>query len=157
MATFNDAIDYALQNEGGYTDNPADHGGKTAFGVTAEEAASHGYTPGAVTLDQAKTIYQTDYWRFDGVTDQRVATKILDMVINLGMSGGVRVVQRAVGVAVDGVWGPHTEAAVNALDPEKAIEQISYKLADYYIDIVKNNLSQLVFLRGWIRRAIRRP
>jgi lysozyme family protein len=152
---FDAAVSYVIQNEGGYTNNAADSGGKTIYGITAQDAIRHGYTPGNVTLDQAKAIYLSDYWKFDGITDWRVAAKMLDMVVNMGF--GTHLIQRAAGVAEDGVYGPLTEAALNAMTPDAALEALSLASAEYYVRICLKNTTQLVFLLGWVRRSVRRP
>ena len=38
MASFDDAFDLLIGNEGGYVNNPADPGGETMFGITARVA-----------------------------------------------------------------------------------------------------------------------
>ena len=34
MSDYNRAFEYAVGNEGGYSDHPADRGGKTKYGIT---------------------------------------------------------------------------------------------------------------------------
>jgi lysozyme family protein len=157
MANFDLAIPYVLENEGGFSNDPNDSGGATSYGITDAEAQRHGYDVRRLTLDQAKSIYRSDYWSFDDLTDQRVATKVLDIVVNMGVSGGMKVIQRACGVPPDGVWGPITEASLNTMDAEYAIEQMSMNQSDHYVDICTSRRSQMDFLKGWERRAIRRP
>lgn len=157
MAEFSQAIGYVLQNEGDVSDDPMDRGGLTRWGITAAVAAANHRDISTLTLDEAKDIYHQRYWNFDQINDQRVATKMFDVCVNCGVVGGTKIIQRAVGVMSDGLLGPQTVAAINALDPEDAIEAISCGVADYYVNIVRADESQFVFLKGWIHRAIRRP
>jgi lysozyme family protein len=157
MAEFSLAIGYVLVNEGIDSDHPADTGGRTRYGITEAVAKSHGLDVRTLSLANAKEIYRLDYWRFDGVTDQRVATKCLDIVVNCGITGGVKVIQRAVGANPDGILGPKTLAGLNDNPAEMILERLSMAVADRYVDIVTRDASQLCFLKGWIRRAIRRP
>jgi lysozyme family protein len=157
LATFEDSIGYLLALEGGYSDIAQDHGGATNFGITDAEATRHGIDIHSITREQAMDVYRSDYWKFDSVTDQRVATKMLDMVVNFGNYGGARLIQRAVKVTPDGIIGPATITAINATDPDALLEQLSLAAGDHYVDIVTNDHSQIVFLKGWIRRAIQRP
>jgi lysozyme family protein len=157
VSSFDAAIGYLLMLEGGYSDIAQDHGGATHWGVTDAEATRHGFNVQSLTVDQAKQIFKDGYWKFDPVTDQRVATKMLDMVVNFGNYGGARLIQSAVGVTRDGIFGPATIAAVNAIDPDTLLEKLSLAAGDHYVDIVTANTSQIVFLKGWIRRAIQRP
>lgn len=155
---FDDAFAYLLRNEGGYSNDPEDHGGKTQYGVTQEEARQEGITDvRKLSLEQAKDIYRRRYWIFDGLRDRRIAIKCFDVVVNFGIEGGVRTIQRAAGVRSDGIFGPQTEAALNTMNPEEVLERVSMCAADRYVDICVGNKSQLVFLKGWVRRSIRRP
>lgn len=157
MSTFETAISYVLENEGVDFDHPNDHGGRTRYGITEVVAAKHGRDVRTLTLADAKAIYRSDYWQFDGIRDARLAAKLLDIVVNFGVRGGTKIIQRAAGVLEDGVYGPKTEAALVKLPSEDAIERLSKAQADRYVDICISDRSQWVFLKGWTRRAIRRP
>lgn len=159
MADFEPAVEYVLSNEGGYSNDTVDHGGQTAYGITFAQAKAHGFDVASLTIDQAKSIYLADYWlpALAQLTDQRVADKVLDILVNTGVIGGTKIIQRGVSVPADGLFGPRTVSVLNDLDPETAIEQMSYSLSDYYVAIVRQESDQTAFLRGWMRRAIRRP
>jgi lysozyme family protein len=67
---YNDALAFVLRWEGGFVDDPADHGGRTMKGVTQNVynawRASQGKPPGDVKNiadDEVAAIYQNDYWR----------------------------------------------------------------------------------------------
>lgn len=156
-AKFEQAIGYVLDNEGVDSNDPEDRGGRTRFGITAAVAKENGLDVRTLTLYQAKAIYRRNYWKFDAVDDQRVATKMLDVVVNCGVDGGTKIIQRAIGAPSDGIFGPASAAAVNKLMPDWAIEQISFGVSDHYVEICRKDLSQLVFLKGWMRRAVKRP
>ncbi|MGY6256527.1 glycoside hydrolase family 108 protein [Paraburkholderia caledonica] len=119
MTSFDDAFDALIGNEGGYSNNPADPGGETMWGVTARVAHASGYAGAMRELprDTAKTIAKKLYWdplRLDEL-DARVAFQIFDANYN----GGHPVIwmQGAAGAKVDGLIGPVTIAAVQATDP----------------------------------------
>ena len=161
MAAFALAIGYVLTNEGGWSDHPADRGGKTKYGITHALAAEYGI-PNVRTLSlvQAKEIYRLHYWehaQLEKVENQRVATKALDMLVNFGRTGGAKAIQRAVGAQPDGVIGPKTLAALNDCTEEQALERLSKAAGERYVNIVMKDATQLVFLPGWINRAIERP
>jgi lysozyme family protein len=100
-------------------------------------------------------VYRLDYWKFDAIHDARLAIKLFDIVVNIGE--GIRVIQRAAMVKADGIYGPRTEAALLRLDAETAIERLCEALADHYVAVCLRDPSQLEFLKGWMRRAVRRP
>lgn len=159
MSNFESAISYVLANEGTDSNDAADHGGRTRFGITEAEARRHGYDVRKLTLDQAKGIYLKDYWRFDAITDQRVATKLLDMSVNLGLGTAIKMAQREARAPVDGVFGPATAALINDYRglSDGFLWRLAHACVRRYADIVSNDHSQAVFLRGWIDRALKLP
>src|SRR5690606_25383140 len=90
---------------------------------------------------------------------QAVATKTLDLAVNMGRVPAVKLLQRALCVAghpvdVDGVIGPQTIGAVNAADPDLLLELYRVQAARYYHDLVDRRPDLAVFERGWLRRAL---
>lgn len=169
MSKFDPAISYLLPNEGGWTNDPNDHGGCTNFGLTLAdcllfpEFGIHSCEDlRHISMDIVRKIYYATYWHYGNVADQRVATKIFDTAVNVGVGMGAKIAQRAVnqcGVscAVDGQWGPKTETAINSAAPDKLLPSLVANLKAYYRKIVDNNPSQAKFLNGWLDRAERLP
>ena len=169
MADLRKALDYVLGWEGGLSDHPSDHGGKTNLGITqaALDAARKarpkaGYPKDVADLstEQAVDIYSRDYvpkgW--DGILDQAVATVYLDMAVNSGPGRATTLLQRALcatgnPVNVDGSFGPKTLAALNAADPSQLIGAYQQQRVAFYTHLVDSDPTQAVFLRGWLRRA----
>jgi len=77
-----------------------------------------------------------DSWlKFDGIADQRVASKVFDICVNLGLSSGVKLLQRTVNLSgahlrVDGIFGPRTLEATNACDPTMLLNTLCLKLGE---------------------------
>lgn len=157
MTHFAYALGYVMRNEGGWSNDPADRGGRTMFGIAERVARENGYDVTTLTREQAAAIYRRRYWHFDTVRDRRVAAKTMDICVNVGLETGIRLLQRSVGVVADGVYGPRTDAALHALSPEHALARLSVAVADYYVDIVIRDPTQTRFLLGWCRRAVRLP
>ena len=160
MADFLTALPFALRHEGGFSDHPSDKGGRTNFGITQATLDQFRRKDASLPLDvadltetEAAQIYRAGYWLFEGVADQSVATKLLDMSVNLGPVRTVMLCQRALysDVAIDGRWGPKTEAAANAC-PD-LLARLCLEQEWFYRRIVERDTSQAVFLKGWIRRA----
>lgn len=150
MAKFEDAIGVLLADEGGYVNNPADPGGETKFGISKRRYPNVDIRN--FTEQQADDLYRRDYWRFDGITSQPVATKIFDSFVVMGKAA-IRLAQEVVGATPDGAYGPHTEAAINAMDPLLFLTRYRVFLAQHFQDIVTNNPAEGVFLKGWLKRA----
>jgi lysozyme family protein len=150
------AIGTVLAHEGGYTFNPADPGGETKFGIC--KRAYPNLDIKNLTEDGAKEIYQRDYWQYDGILNQDVATKVFDLAVNMGPPTAHRLLQMALNgvgqhVTVDGVLGTQTLTATNGADPESLLPELRAQSAVRYVDIVLGNPSERTFLLGWMRRA----
>lgn len=112
--TFDIAFDRLLGHEGGYSLDPQDPGGETNWGISKRTYPHLNIKD--LTREQAKAIYRRDFWdriHGDEVYDG-VAFQAFDFAVNSGIFTAVRYLQRAVGVADDGHWGPVSRAAVAA-------------------------------------------
>lgn len=152
-----------LTSEGGYTDHPADRGGPTNWGITASVLAEHlglatveDTIVKSLTMEQAIDIYLKKYVEASGIgnLDPVLQPIMLDSVVNHGISGGVKMLQRAVGEVEDGRCGPKTLAVANAR-PYDAYYGVIRARMKKYAGIVNSDRSQLVFLSGWINRLSR--
>jgi|SRR5271157_1584796 len=150
MARFDLAIQVVLRNEGGLVEDSADPGGLTNYGISQKSYPSLDIRN--LTRAQAMEIYLRDFWKFDGILDQPVATKVFDATVNMGHIA-IKILQRILGVSDDGVYGPTTEKAVNVMNPGVLLGRFRTALVDHYEAIVAANPSQAKFLDGWLRRA----
>ena len=114
--TFDEAFESLIGHEGGLSDNPADPGGLTRYGIS--QRSYPGENIRALTLDRAKAIYLRDFWAPAGCEGVPVAVRfdLFDMAVNSGVRAAIKCLQGAAGCAADGVLGPNTLAAVGALD-----------------------------------------
>lgn len=150
MSSFDDAFDALMGNEGKFVDNPKDPGGATMWGVTERVARASGYTGPMQDLprDTAKAIAKVLYWNplcLDEF-DARVAFQIFDANYN----GGHPVIwmQGAAGAKVDGLLGPKTIAAVQAVDPLRFILRWNSLRLTYYTSL----RAWATFGKGWTNR-----
>lgn len=121
MSAFPMMIDRILGHEGEYVNDPADPGGETNWGIS--KRAYPNVDIRALTREQAIEIYRQDYWtplRLEGFADG-VAYQLLDSAVNSGIGQSIRFVQRAAGVADDGVAGPVTLSALASADESDMI------------------------------------
>src|SRR5262249_50094421 len=157
------AINTVLRNEGGYVNDPADAGGETNFGISKRSFPDVNIK--ALTPLTAADIYRKSFWnthpQLSRLDSQAVATKTFDLMVNMGSSRGVKILQRAINrvagehgkVQVDGRLGPTTVDRANAVEERLLLAAMREAAADYYRAIVKAKPSQAKFLRGWLRRA----
>jgi len=152
MARFDLAIDKTLQWEGGYSAGEHDPGGETNFGISARSYPDLNIK--ALTCEDAIAIYKRDFWRYDAILDQPLASKLFDMAVNVGSLQAHRLIQRALGLPADGICGPQIIEAINACDPDQLLLELRATLAEFYCRLVMRKPSQKKWLRGWLRRAV---
>lgn len=147
MITFDVAIERVLTEEGGYVNNPRDPGGETKWGISKRMYPNVDIAN--LTRDDAKEIYRRDFWVPIGVgLDDAHKFMVLDAAVNHGIGNAVRMMQRAVGVADDGVWGPHSQSCYENQDKNDT----GFKFYAERLDFMAKLLTWDSFGRGWARR-----
>lgn len=85
--------------------------------------------------------------------DEWLLEYVFDMFVNHGARNASRILQRAACVVDDGIIGPITAGAANRADPAILKRALDRERSSFFVDIVLNDNSQLVFLKGWINRV----
>lgn len=149
---------FIISWEGGFVNDPYDRGGATNKGVTIGTFRSvYGKNK---TVDDLKAItdeqwlhifkvYFWDKWRADDIINQSVANILVDWVWASGPAT-IKKVQRILGVAIDGVVGPKTLAALNARNPQTLFCEIKLLRQNYINSIAVGTQSR--YKNGWTRR-----
>ena len=129
--TFDTMFDRLLGHEGGYSNDPADPGGETNWGISKRSYPNIDIKN--LTRDGAKQIYRRDFW--DRIHGERlhdgVAFQVFDFAVNSGIETAVRYLQRALRVADDGDWGPESQKAANATPESDQILRLNAERLDY--------------------------
>lgn len=163
---FASIFEYILMVEGGYSNDKADKGGKTKYGIIEVEARKYGYMGDMkdLTKDIAEDIYKNKYYlsnNLDKIKDKRVALSMADWTINSG-NWGTKKAQQTVNIlkgdilVVDGILGEKSIQAINSINPEIFLTQYHELQRKFYQAIVDYNSSQKVFLKGWLNRVARK-
>lgn len=104
--------------EAGYVNDSQDPGGETKYGISKRSYPNVDIKN--LTLDQAKTIYFSDFWCRLGC--DKMAPALAEFVFDYGVNSGdptaARSLQRAVGALPDGVVGPKTLALIAGRQPD---------------------------------------
>ena len=149
---FDTAFEKLLGHEGGFSDHAADPGGKTRYGITEAVAREVGYRGDMreMPLDLAKRIYMERYWRPVRADELPAGVRyaVFDAAVNSGPGQAVKWLQRAAGVADDGVLGPKTLAAANALNADS----LRSKILAQRLRFMSSLPNWPAFSRGWSRR-----
>lgn len=177
MAAFESSFAKTSINEGGYANNPGDHGGETYRGIARnywpawkgwliiDAAKADGKQPNSIKskpLDQlVSDFYLGNFWAVlaaGQITAQEVADELFDTAVNMGISRAARFLQDALTilgekVAIDGKVGPATIAAANRVNPVLLVRILNILQGARYLDIVRADPSQRTFLNNWLNRS----
>lgn len=159
---FEKAIEFVLDEEGGFTDDPDDDGnwtggkkGKgilkgTKFGISA--AAYPDEDIKNMSRQTAVYLYKRDYW--DKIKADYLPSLInlhvFDFAVNAGIVPAVKNLQKLSRTKQDGKVGPLTIDAAAKVSPW----QYAGIRVKHYTGIAKKNPAKLKFLEGWIMRAL---
>lgn len=150
--TFDACFTRLLGNEGGFSDNPADPGGATNWGVTQAVARASGYQGDMrdFTQEQAKAIYKKLYWDAIGIVNlpPDVQFTVFDGAVNSGPAQSAKWLQRSVNVIDDGVIGHITIHACNMLPAAVIVARYNGHRLDFFTRLK----TWPVFGAGWSRR-----
>lgn len=130
--SFDHAVAFVLKWEGGLVDDPNDPGGLTKYGIS--KRAHPGEDIANLTVARATEIYRFEYWLRARCEQMPwpVALGVFDMAVNAGVRAAIRCLQRAVGEADDGIYGPRTDIAVNGRDPVRVARDVAVERVRYY-------------------------
>ena len=155
--TYDKAITEVFEWEGGYTNDAADPGGPTNWGITIIDARMYWKSDAtaadvrAMPKSVASEIYVKHYAdpvKYD-LLPAGVDYAVLDYGINSGISRAAKVLQRITGATVDGKIGLATVAAARAMDPADLVRRI----CDERLSFLQNLRTWPVFGKGWGRRV----
>lgn len=149
MTTFDKAIAFVLDSEGGISEDPNDPGGLTNFGIS--QRAYPAVNIRRLSREDAIGIYKKDY--FDAIHGDAlppaIAILLMDTAVNQGVAAAVRILQYSVGAKTDGVMGPQTLQAVASASLSKlTAELVARRMNAYGL-----NPAFTRYGLGWSRRV----
>lgn len=148
MTWFDQCFEKLIAHEGGVSENPKDPGGLTNYGIS--QRAYPNLDIRSLTLAEVKQLYKRDYWdraQCDQLPSQ-LSYLVFDAAVNSGIGQSIRFLQRAVGVADDGVMGAVTLSAIKRLDAESLCARFIGQRLDFMTRLSTFD----VFGKGWSRR-----
>lgn len=174
-----DLISAVIAIEGGYSNDPADSGGETIYGITIRTARKHGYTGPMIDmqLSIAERIYEEAYWYWSGFYDvsmiyQRVGRELFDTGINCGVGKAAEFLQVALNalnrqgadygdIAEDGDVGPATLKALAAYKSVRGavgelvlLKALNCLQGARYIELSRLHQKDEKFVYGWLLNRV---
>lgn len=159
MTEFERSLAKELVLEGGFVNDPDDPGGATNKGVTQAVYDTYRKSVGAghqsvrlISADEARAIYKSRYW--DLIKGDQlppgVGFVVLDGGVHSGPGQSVKWLQRALGLAkIDGLVGPETLAAVNAVEDHDSLIAKILSLREVFMRVLKGWKK---YGKGWVSR-----
>jgi lysozyme family protein len=157
-----------LENEGGYVDDPHDSGGKTLWGISANNFpdtyrnVKQLFDEGQIDLAKltAMNFYYKNFYNtlYDEIQDVQLAFRLFDFGVNAGVKRAVKILQNVMNenygykLKIDGVFGELTLHVVNKVG-EPVYRSYEIALEKYY----KSLKTFWKFGRGWLKRLFRNP
>ena len=152
---FERAFKFTMDEEGGYINDTNDPGGETKYGITKRDYPEEDIKN--LTLDKAKEIALKNYWDLIDITGLPDTIKIMlfDMGYTCGVTTAKIYLQKAVGVAADGIIGEKTITAVNRLEGSALILLYGAWRRICYLIKINENPSLSIYQSGWFGRTKR--
>ena len=172
-------IEGVIGREGGHSNNPADTGGETMWGVTVAVARRYGYLGPMRDMprDVAAQIYLKQYFMEPGfhgifIIHAGIAEKMVDAGVNCGVAQPAKWLQRTLNclnrqgklypdLTVDGAIGNATRSALQVLLRERGesggqaiLKALNCLQGAYYIDITERRAENEEFIFGWLTNRI---
>ncbi len=163
MNAIDTILDEIIRREGGYVNHPADRGGPTKYGITAETFGSWRKLGRPATADEvqalteteARAIYRQMYIIAPGfkyITHPALLHLLVDSAVHSGPKRAVQWLQTALGVAADGVIGPKTRAALAQADQGVLYGKVLGQRLRYIGRLITRDPKQSAFAAGWMNR-----
>jgi lysozyme family protein len=164
-ATVDTILSDVLDREGWpqYTEHPHDKGGPTKGGITLRtlESWRHRRLPrqdlARLKREEALQILRRLYIDANGIfrlIESPLLAQVVDSAVLSGPSLAVKEVQRLVDVSDDGICGPITMAAIDAVDVKELGRRLAVARALRLARFAVKHENQTTFLVGWLTRAL---
>lgn len=176
------AIRVVMHHEGHWSDDPADPGGPTIWGVSLRWALTIGDRDGdgrldldldrdgdvdaadlrLLTAEQAVALYRSEWWDrygYDRIKEDVIAWKAFDFAVNAGARQAHLILQRAARSVMrerlveDGVLGKRSLVVLNSAPAEKLLAAVRSEAAGFYRSLVARKPAMERYLGGWLNRA----
>jgi len=147
MSNFDDAFAQIVGVEGGYSNDLQDPGGETKYGISKRSYPNENIPN--MTLERSKMLYKRDYWdKVKGDELPRIlGSFVFDAAVNQGVDPAIRMLQRALGVAQDGIMGLDTMRKIRDSGKEECALFMAERSMRYF---GTRNFDK--FGRGWLKR-----
>ncbi len=173
LGFFEEALNVVLLHEGGYSDNKADKGGPTKYGISLRLLKDIKYDVDGdgdsdkddivhLTRTDADKIYLKNFWlanNFNLLENEAIAIKLMDCSVNLGARRtAILTYQTLNEILVEDLpigekFDDKLLDILNNIDDRVFVDVLRLEQAKFYETLIKLNPEFKVFKNGWARRA----
>ena len=159
---FSRAIDKMLNLEGGKSDEGADRGGRTNFGITQrtynawkDSLKQPRKDVFKISQEEAKEIYKKNYWDLikGSQLPHDVAQAILSMALTDGPQDAIKHTQKILGIPPTGTMGPITMKSIWSAAKQKGTKKLTNYIVDKQIQRYQSDEQAKTYGKGWTNRA----
>lgn len=152
-----------IRREGGYVNHPADRGGPTKYGITAQTLGDWRKLWRAATAEEvqqlteaeARDIYRKRYITdpgLDQVSHPALLHLLVDSAVHSGPKRAVRWLQGALGVKQDGFMSAETVMALAGADQGAIYGKVLGQRMRHLGRLITSDPKQAAFAAGWMNR-----
>lgn len=165
---FDECLSFIRKWEGGKVDDPADPGGRTAYGVTADTYTRYRLKIGRPVRDvfdieepEIRDIYLSNYWSplCCSMLPMGLDLQVFNAGVNAGNRRAGKWLQEALGMAngeIDGIIGQGTLRVVHDVIAANEVDRVMGRFSDllrrHYTTLAVRNETLQKFLKGWLNR-----
>lgn len=167
------ALKVVMEHEGGLSNDKADKGLITRYGISLRYIRSANIDIDGdgdsdaddilkLTQTDADRIYYRDFWtkyKLDRFINNRISTKLFDSIVNMGYYRTSALTKRALNkaifghISVDGVLDDRTVDIINNMESVLFLNAFRVEQAAFYEALIKRTPAFSVFRKGWLARA----
>ena len=145
-------------NPANFSDDPQDPGGATMCGITQNEYDAYRnslHEPEQdvkqITQSDGQAIYLDDYWQpYCPQLPIGLDLSFFDSSVNMGARQATEILQFALDIGVDGIWGPQTAGAVAGIGE---VDDVINAFTAQREAVYRSFSTFQYFGADWIRRA----
>ncbi len=166
---FDKAYKFTAENEGGWSNNKYDLGGKTIYGISKVyhpiwfNRVHKLYKAGKITeaKQKAKEFYRLKFWNdlYSAMKSEKVAIRLFDVSANLGKKRAIKIFQKTlhnhtlIDISIDGIFGERTLQIFNDIvNVNMFYNLFKDNIEKYYRS--RKHFSK--FGKGWLNRLDRK-
>lgn len=103
----------------------------------------------------AQNFYEKEFWqklRLDEIKSEKITRHMFVFAVNAGCARAVKLAQKALNLANDGVMNTETIKALNLVNEAEFCKKYIEQMTKFYENLAQNNPSKKIFLKGWFNR-----